>query len=402
MRDNIIAKLHEIRDILVNSYSPEDIGLMGGASGVALFLAEYGKFFNDSEAIDKTISLLEYINDAQNMLMNKPKEGFPICGFSEGAAGVFWTQKYLQKIEILQEDEEGENDQILDLFSEFSKFTLLNNNYDYLYGGTGMLLALLGHHSFDYKMEELLEMVVKISKVNSEIGRYWVRPDLKGDTEFKEENLTLINLGLAHGIPSILTIMAKCYKSSYQQLNVLEIINQSVKSIFMYKTPLNDSLSLFPDSNTLKDIPSRLGWCYGDLGIGIMFALLGKKFNNVSWSKMAIEICIHASERRNLFENRVVDAGLCHGTAGISHIYNRMYRYTGIERFKETSDFWMQETLKMGRFKDGLAGYKTDHGPDEGLVNDYGLLEGIAGIGLALLANIDDKDPAWDECLLLS
>jgi lantibiotic modifying enzyme len=99
----------------------------------------------------------------------------------------------------------------------------------------------------------------------------------------------------------------------------------------------------------------------------------------------------------------VRDAGICHGTAGIAHIFNRLYRTTKQYRFQEAANYWCLETLKMSKFEDGFAGYKTWH------TEEYGgwqpcnnLLEGIAGIGLSLLSFVMPEDPAWDECLLLS
>lgn len=53
----------------------------------------------------------------------------------------------------------------------------------------------------------------------------------------------------------------------------------------------------------------------------------------------------------------------------------------------------------MARFDDGLAGYKALHTEME---NEYGILEGVAGIGLALLSYVTETEPTWDECLLLS
>jgi len=37
-----------------------------------------------------------------------------------------------------------------------------------------------------------------------------------------------------------------------------------------------------------------------------------------------------------------------------------------------------------------------------GKVNSYNLLEGITGIGLALIAVLDPQAAAWDRCMLLS
>ena len=64
--------------------------------------------------------------------------------------------------------------------------------------------------------------------------------------------------------------------------------------------------------------------------------------------------------------------------------------------------YWIGRTLSMAKFEDGLAGYKTWQGAERGFRNEYGLLEGIAGIRLVLLAYLSDEEPTWDECLLLS
>jgi hypothetical protein len=112
---------------------------------------------------------------------------------------------------------------------------------------------------------------------------------------------------------------------------------------------------------------------------------------------------LHATKRRGLQKNGVVDAGICHGTAGIAHIFNRFYRDTQLDSFKHATDYWIDQTLKMAKFKDGLAGYKSWQGHENGWKNEYGLLEGIAGIGLVLHSYLHPEiEPTWDSCLLLS
>ncbi|MFM7431585.1 MAG: hypothetical protein ACKO1F_17035, partial [Flammeovirgaceae bacterium] len=48
------------------------------------------------------------------------------------------------------------------------------------------------------------------------------------------------------------------------------------------------------------------------------------------------------------------------------------------------------------------TGFLVWKGTDNGWVEFDGLLEGSAGIGLALLSAISDIEPKWDRCLLLS
>jgi lantibiotic modifying enzyme len=129
----------------------------------------------------------------------------------------------------------------------------------------------------------------------------------------------------------------------------------------------------------------------------------GKIFNNESWKDEAIGILLKTTEIREWSEAKVLDAGLCHGTSGIAHIYNRAYKYTGIEKFKVSAIYWFEQTLKMAAFDDGLAGYKTYRAPEfGGFCNENGFLTGIAGIGLAMISAVSDIEPVWDRALLLS
>jgi|ERR1035437_700610 hypothetical protein len=102
-------------------------------------------------------------------------------------------------------------------------------------------------------------------------------------------------------------------------------------------------------------------------------------------------------------EAGVQDVCLCHDTSGIAHIYNRAYKLTGIEKFRLSSIYWFEQSLKMAVFDDGFAGYKTYRPPEfGGICNASGFLEGIAGIGLAMISAVSDINPAWDNALLLS
>ena len=110
-----------------------------------------------------------------------------------------------------------------------------------------------------------------------------------------------------------------------------------------------------------------------------------KSLKRNDWAEEAKTILIHSSKRRDLNENGVIDACFCHGASGIAHIFHRMYKETELDECGEAARYWMEKTIEMSKFKDGLAGYKVWR-RDNGFENDAGLLEGIAGIGLALLS----------------
>ena len=125
--------------------------------------------------------------------------------------------------------------------------------------------------------------------------------------------------------------------------------------------------------------------------------------NNKEWEDKATEILLYATERRDFQKNMVMDAGLCHGTVGNAHIFKRMFLNTGKKEFNEAAEYWYNASLKMASYKNSITGYKAFRTEEYGgYTEDFGFLEGAAGIGLALLSAISDIEPKWDEILLLS
>jgi hypothetical protein len=95
----------------------------------------------------------------------------------------------------------------------------------------------------------------------------------------------------------------------------------------------------------------------------------------------------------------VVDAGLCHGAAGLMHVFNRLWQGTGDEAFRDAAVRWAEKTLALRG--EGVGGYRSFNPLVEAKWDDDpGFLTGAAGIGLALLAATSDVEPRWDVTLL--
>jgi lantibiotic modifying enzyme len=98
----------------------------------------------------------------------------------------------------------------------------------------------------------------------------------------------------------------------------------------------------------------------------------------------------------------VVDPGLCHGASGLAHTFNRLFQSTGDGDCLGAARHWLSVAVQM-RNDEGLAGYAAWGASGRARWDaERGLLEGIAGIGLALVAAITAENPAWDRCLLLA
>ena len=172
----------------------------------------------------------------------------------------------------------------------------------------------------------------------------------------------------------------------------------------------NTSISTFPTMiqyNQLENIKnvtntSRLAWCYGDLSSAYVLLEAAQTLNDSSSYNKAISIAIQTTKRKTLEETSVIDAGICHGSSGLALMYILLHRKTKIQDFQDAADFWIQDTLDKAIHEDGLAGFKAWQGQEYGgWINEYGLLEGVAGIGLVLLTYLNPEIPAWYRCLLL-
>lgn len=155
---------------------------------------------------------------------------------------------------------------------------------------------------------------------------------------------------------------------------------------------------------------SRLAWCYGDLGIATSLLLAARLAEEQDWEEAALDVA-RATAARGFAASGVVDAGLCHGAAGVAHLYNRLYQASRDPVLEDAAVRWVEQTLAMRRPGEGVAGFlawlpgpkaAADGSADLRWTPDPGFLTGAAGVGLALLAAITPVEPAWDRVLLAS
>ncbi len=386
--------LNEIAEIL-NKYKRTDdsIGLIGGSFGIALFLLYYS-------LMTKTDKYQNNVNDILSEIFDTINQGQCKETFCDGVAGIGWGMQHLVKQDLLEFDTQ-EFQQSSSKYLHECMIACFNNknNFDYLHGALGIGIYFLDSdtNQGEKYTEELIALIDKISIKDGE--------SIKWESEVNGIG-SVYNLSLSHGMASILAFLVKAYKKNIAKNKCFELINGTVNYLLSNKLENKDSYSIFPCYISIEGKVhgnSRLAWCYGDLGTGIALWLAADATNNEALKQEVINIFLHASERTNLTENGVIDAGICHGAVGIAHIFNRMYNHTGIEKFKETSLFWLDHVLKMRTFPNGLAGYKAWYSESYGgWQNKASLLDGIAGIGLVLISAVSDIEPKWDECLLLS
>lgn len=393
-----IQVINDINQVLRASELSENIGLHSGTSGIALFLAYYDRIICQKTNISqRVLNILEH-NVAQ---INSGVQLHTICN---GISGFCWLCEHLRKQGMLREEDiEFLND--LDSFLYQRMIADIRMGiYDFLHGALGIgayFLTRFNKKEVPLYLEELLSELEKlgVSCENGAIKWMSVLNAKNGGSGF--------NISLSHGMSSIIAFLVRLYQLNFETERVNKLLNGAIIYILDQMANTDKYLSYFPSvskESVLINYQSRLGWCYGDLGIAHVLWQAGVILKNKDWENTALQILHHTTNRRDLQKNHIKDARFCHGSAGVVHIFNNLYLKTGLQEFRDTADYWLQITMQMAKYNDGLAGFKAwrkeEYGGPE---NSFSLLDGISGIGMVLLSHqFDIIDTNWDACFMLS
>jgi lantibiotic biosynthesis protein len=207
-----------------------------------------------------------------------------------------------------------------------------------------------------------------------------------------------INLGLAHGIPSVLLALSRFANDSKSSA----LLSRGVDYLLSCRLQDSANGSLFPHrmAGGMPDQPGRLAWCYGDPGVGAALWQIGMRANRPDWQTDAIGILHKAASRRETTVNRVTDACVCHGTAGLALLFYKMAILSEHDEFLDAASHWTLATLDHGQNPAAAAGYLFLTTGDR-YISSHSLLEGITGVGLTLLALLDADTLGWEQGLLI-
>ncbi len=364
-----------------------NIGLLSGLGGITLFLSHYEDLYENKNLTAESL----------DVLMKSANNYVETLTFCEGLSGICFLLTYLHKrgkySYIIDTD-------IDDCFKDFICNNSINHSYEFLYGlvGIGNYL-LLDIPSHQIHISAIIDWLDKnketINWRNRVLFRWQEKVNIKSP----------YNLSMSHGMSGIVMFLAKLEIKHYKDSRVRTLLDGAVNYILSQQIDVEVYGSYFPYSST-ADGPikqkSRLAWCYGDLGIAITLYNAGIALNNNAIIGKSIEILKYAAQfRRDRDENLVLDAGLCHGSAGIAMIFYRIWWNTHLNEFKSACDYWINETLQFSKYENGLAGYLSLAQNNE-FYQNWSLLEGIAGIGLVLLSYCNNTAPDWDACMFIS
>ena len=132
-----------------------------------------------------------------------------------------------------------------------------------------------------------------------------------------------------------------------------------------------------------------LSWCHGPAGTARLYRALGATTGNPQWEQRVNELALgiqsmKVPERSPGFWNNISQ---CCGNCGVSEFFLGLYRRSKEKRHLEYAEEIGHDTLERATTEgDGFKWIQAEHRvrPDL-LVAQTGLMQGAAGVGLAML-----------------
>jgi hypothetical protein len=387
--------------------SAPSASLAGGDAGEALFFAYLAQAFPGEgheevafERLDRAVAALA-----------EESPGPSLCS---GFAGVAWATVHLRRLLGFEassgdptQEPTGEIDEALEQVLAPSAAPLPS---ELLYGLAGIGVYYLERDpsaSARLGLERVVELL-EASRVPTPEGHAWTEAEwLKDAPDDAPDGEPRFNLGLSHGVPGAVGVLAQALARGVSPERTQRLLEGAVAWLLAQATPAPAPVA-FPYFVTPSFRPAadtRSAWCYGDPGVAAALLAAGHAARRPDWRRAALEVALRAA-RRPMADAGVVDAGLCHGAAGLALSFARLFQTTGDERLRDVGVRWFHRTLALRRPGRGIAGFQSwlpveDGGQGQEWTDDPSFLTGASGIGLALLAGATCVEPAWDSVLLL-
>ncbi len=404
--EGALQSLREIAEVLRNpsqhsatdeEFRGQSFSLGSGSAGLAVFFA-----YLEKSGIFSGFRQAAF--DQMNHAIEAVASEFTRPALFGGFAGVAWAAEHVTK--LFSESAEDLNSDLDSAVEQFVSVTPWKDDYDLISGLVGLGVyclerngAPVARHALELIVERLFETAERSQ--DNDIVTWFTPPDLLIPMQLERYPHGFYNLGLAHGVPGVIALLGRTVSAGIAKDKAKWLLDRAVAWMLKQRLP-EAAVSCFGDTisqgvDTRQDC--RLAWCYGDAGIAAALLLAARCTGTKSWEAAALDVA-QRSARRAPEACGATDACVCHGSAGLAHIFNRFYQATRDELYADAARYWLDRTLQFRQPGKGAAGYLTwGMGANEAieLQPKIGLIQGVAGVGLVLLAMVSDLEPSWDR-----
>lgn len=258
-------------------------------------------------------------------------------------------------------------------------------------------------------LEHILKYFVRLSEniENKEIiGFYVANKNLWPEERKKQYLYGTLDFGIAHGMAGPLALMTYAAEKdiivSGQRRAIEKIINiynehtAGKYNIIYWPTILPAEFYKQPD---VVDVDSRMGWCYGSIGISCIL-YKSSKYLGINATKYLHNIEQIAKTPRQIYN--LISPIICHGFAGTLAIFNQIYKETYSEEILPGLYMCLNEL--MNQYNSAFPyGFKNIDYVSQDLLDedDDTYLNGATGVIVALLA-LFNPNSLHEKHLLIS
>ncbi|GAA3952184.1 lanthionine synthetase C family protein [Hymenobacter algoricola] len=389
----VANKLTQLEQDIFATYADHSTSsFLCGKGGLPLLYYKLYTIYDQESYRQKAATILD-------SLLDEISAGLGSSSYCDGLAGLASMLSYLVEHNILDEGAEEFLTQCdTALYQSFLK-TASQANLDYLHGALGVAFYFLHRQLATPAVTDTLVLV------GEEMLRQLAPTLVPAPGQY-------VNCGMAHGQLAALMFLVKYLPVAPQPERVEATIRAIVQQVQRYKSTDPTSRSQFPSIvqlrdntdlfDTTYDIPN--GWCYGDTMLSLVLLAASEALHDDELRATATAIALRSTERNTPQKALIVDGAMCHGAAGLAHLYKKWHQATGHPQFRASYEYWIGQTLLMGNRPDGPGGYQKNMG-DGIYATTYGLLDGACGIGLVLadfVADSPDEPSDWDRFFALS
>jgi lantibiotic biosynthesis protein len=279
-------------------------------------------------------------------------------------------------------------------------------DYDALYGVAGIGRYLLAGYSLDERLlkplEQILKALIDRSALVDGFPNLYTAEESLTELEKENYNCRVVNCGLAHGVPSVLTLLALALQEGLEVQGLKAAVefwsNWLQGAIVKDQWGINWPSVVPVDNRDLK--PARAAWCYGTPGLANSLWLAGEALDDSQAKAVAVE-GMEAVYKRPVPVQGILSPCLCHGTSGLLQVTVRFANRTGLPVFAEASTDLLGKIVAEYDPSATYWGF-ADRLPEGQRTDLPTLLNGAAGVILPMLAASCPAEPVWDQTLMIS
>lgn len=276
-------------------------------------------------------------------------------------------------------------------------------DYDMLYGACGIANYLMLFaddikiRNTLYKLTSYLLKICGKKHFNNHFVHGWLITD-------KESQYPNINMGLSHGIPTILATLIRLYQLDIKLPTQIDSMREIINFLMEHKVFDGEGYNwpaevIFENNEYVNGKHIRDAWCYGAPGVAYSLLLSGNFFNDEGLKRIAIDSMLNSSYKLK----EIISPTFCHGYSGIAYICHKFHVLTNKEIFKLRAEELSNKIISYYDITNPL-GFKNYENPYEEVlaIDEINILSGTCGILLTLMAINMGQHTPWSTMFLLN